>query len=329
MRVLGWVAVGVLTAAAVLSLDPAVVGLSEVTPVLQVIALRGLLAAVLGVIGAALLVLATARWRSARRHGRRAGAQPLVLGLVSVLIAVGHVGVLVERGIEPDEPFGATQDGAIDVLTLNTLGTAGGIDPVVTLIGDLRPDVVALQETPVDDAERIAELLGGDYQAFTATTGPQPVQATALLVARSLGEYLPATAPDTTFGGVWARPADGAGPELFSVHVVPPVPGDVATWRDELGVVTELCERVAGAVVAGDLNATIDHATLRDSACIDGSVEIGGLGTWPAGRPSLLGAPIDHVLADPGTWRPVAAQVLDAPGGGDHRAVLVRLVPAA
>lgn len=329
MRSVGWVVVGMLTAAAVLSLDPAVVGLSEVTPMLQVIALRGLLAAVLLVLGVGLIVIGAILLRAARRRGTRgAGPQALVLGLVSVLIAVGHVGVLVERGLARDDPLGATQDGAIDVLTLNTFGTAGGVAPVVALIEQIDPDVVALQETPVADADRIASLLGGDFQVFTDTTGPQPVQATALLVAESLGDYVLATPPDTTFGGVWARPADGDGPELFSVHLIPPMVGRVGTWRDELAVVTQLCARVPGAVVAGDLNATVDHATLRDGACVDGSVEVGGLGTWPTDRPALLGAPIDHVLADPGSWRPAASQVLDAPGAGDHRALLVRLVPA-
>lgn len=102
---------------------------------------------------------------------------------------------------------------------------------------------------------------------------------------------------------------------------------EVDTWRSELTSLTRLCERVAGAVLAGDLNATLDHAVLREAPCVDGSVDTGGLATWPAGAPDLLGASIDHVLADPQAWRPVASQVLDAPADGDHRALLVRLVP--
>jgi endonuclease/exonuclease/phosphatase (EEP) superfamily protein YafD len=330
VRVLGWAAVAILAALALVSLDPAVVGLSEITPVLQVIAMRGLLAVLL-LAGGALLV---ATGLTLRVTGRPAGgaarssaAPLLVLGIVAVLVGVGHGGVLLERGTAGD-PLGVTPDGAVDVLTLNTLGLAGGAEPVVALIDEVEPDVVALQETPAADAGRVVQLLQGSYQLFTATTGPRPVQATALLVAESMGRYEQATAPGTTFGGVWAQPARGEGPQLFSVHVVPPVPGDVETWRQELGVLTALCERIPGVVIAGDLNATVDHAAVRDSECVDGASDTGGVGTWPADRPAMLGTPIDHVLADAGRWRPTASQVLDAPGGGDHRAVLVRLVPS-
>jgi endonuclease/exonuclease/phosphatase (EEP) superfamily protein YafD len=330
VRVLGWVTVAILAALALVSLGPAVVGLSETTPVLQVIAMRGLLAVLL-LGGGALLLAAALALRLNRRWAagavRSAAAPVLVLGIVVVLVGVGHGGVLLERGTDR-EALGVTPDGAVDILTLNTLGSAGGAEPVAALIDEVGPDVVALQETPAADAERVVQLLEGSYQLFTATTGPQPVQATALLVAASMGRYQQATAPGTSFGGVWAQPAEGDGPQLFSVHVVPPIPGKVQTWRQELAVLTALCERIPGVVIAGDLNATVDHAAVRDSECVDGASDTGGVGTWPADRPALLGTPIDHVLADADRWRPTASQVLDAPGDGDHRAVLVRLVPS-
>lgn len=322
MRAFGWILVAALGLAGFLTLDPALIGLSEITPVLQAIAMRGLLAGValgLGVLlGLAGLITAYAT----RGGGRRL----LVLGLIAVVVGTGHGGVLAERGIGTGAPFGPKPDGAIDVLTLNTLGTTGGIEELVATIDDLRPDAVALQETPPDDAERIADALAHDYQVFTHTTGPNPVQGTALLVAAELGEYEQTDAPATTFGGVWARPLDG-GPELLSVHPVPPVPSNVQTWRAELAALTGLCDRVDGVVLAGDLNATVDHVSLRASACIPSAVGVGGHGTWPADRSAWLSTPIDHVLADPRAWQPIGARVLTV-GGGDHHAVLVRLVPA-
>lgn len=322
MRGLAWAGVGLLVLVAVLSLDPALVGLSETTPVLQAIAMRGWLCA--GGVGLGVVLLLVALLvRRTQGRGRRL----LVLGAVAVLVGLGHGAVLLERGTALPATLGPQPDGAIDVLTLNTLGAAGGVDPIIAMIDDLAPDVVALQETPADDAERVVEGVAGTYQLFTHTTGPSPVAATALLVSVDLGEYVQAPAPATTFGGVWARPVDGEGPELLSVHPVPPVVQNVATWRQELTLLTGLCERLPGIILAGDLNATVDHAAIRDAACVDGSVGVGGIGTWPAGRHPLLGAPIDHVLHDPGSWRASAARVLDAPGSGDHRAVLVRLVP--
>lgn len=324
MRVVGWVLVGALVIAGVVTLDPAIVGLSEVTPLLQAISLRGLLALVAGALGLLLLVAALLARKTAGK-GRRL----LVVGVVALLVGAGHYGVLVERGTSAGGSFDVAPDGAIDVLTVNTLGARGGVEDLVAMLNDLRPDVVALQETPAEDAERLAAEVAGEYQVFTATTGPQPVQATALLVSVELGEYTQREAPATRFGGVWATPVDGDGPELLSVHPVPPVPSNVPTWRSELSALTGLCARVDGVVLAGDFNATVDHAALRDSACVDGAVDTGGHGTWPAGRSPLLGTPIDHVLMDPDVWEPVASRVLEAPGSSDHRAVLVRIVPAS
>lgn len=323
MKAVGWGVVAVLGIAAVLTLDPAIVGLSEVTPVAQAIALRGVLAAAALVLGLVLVLIALLA-----RRTEGGGRRTLVVGVIALLVGAGHAGVLIERGSGAGGAFGAAPEGAIDVLTLNTLGARGDLNGLVALIDEVAPHVVALQETPADDAQRVADQVAGEYQLFTASTGPDPVQATALLVSTDLGEYAQSEAPATRFGGVWARPVDGEGPELLSVHPVPPVPSNVPTWREELGALTELCDRVEGVVLAGDFNATMDHATMRDGGCADGSVDTGGHGTWPAGSSPLIGAPIDHVLIDPGAWRPVASRVFDAPSGGDHRAVLVRIAPA-
>lgn len=321
MKVLGWVLVGILVVVGVLSLDPAQVGLSETTPVLQLIALRGWLAA--GAVGLGLvLLLAAVLARRTAGKGRRM----LVVGIVAVLVGAGHAGVLAERGLDQAGLEEPKPDTSFDVLTLNTLRMAGGPEPVVALIDDLAPDVVALQEVTPEDAAAVAEQVAGDYQLFTHTTGPDPVQGTALLVGTAMGEYEQVEAPTTTFGGVWARPVDGFGPELLSVHPVPPVPSNVDTWRSELEALVGLCERVERVVMAGDFNATLDHATLREAACEDSSVGVGGLGTWPTDRSVYLGTTIDHVLHDPDAWRAIDAAVIDAPGDGDHRAVVVRLV---
>lgn len=332
MKVLGWVLVGVAVVAALLSLDPAVVGLSETTPVLQLIALRGWLC--LGAVAVGVVLLGVGGLL--RRTGRKV-RRLLVLGMVAVLVGLGHGGVLLERGTGTGEPLPAAGEAAIDVLTLNTQGTAAGVETIIALLREAEPDVVALQETPPDDAERIGEALTTDevtWQVFTATTGPQPVQASALLVSSGLGEYQQAEAPGTTFAAVWARPVDGVGPELFSVHTVPPLPELVPTWRTELRTVAQLCDRIENVVVAGDLNATVDHATLRNAGCDAVAPGAGGAGTWPAQRPALLGAAIDHVLVQPDRWRATDARVLDVSGGdpggrGDHRALLVRIEPVA
>ena len=51
-----------------------------------------------------------------------------------------------------------------------------------------------------------------------------------------------------------------------------------------------------------------------------------GVGTWPAGVPALVGAPIDHVMATP-AWTvtgSVVLRTLDG-SGSDHRPMVVQL----
>ncbi|WP_445190275.1 endonuclease/exonuclease/phosphatase family protein [Pseudonocardia sp. Cha107L01] len=81
-------------------------------------------------------------------------------------------------------------------------------------------------------------------------------------------------------------------------------------------------------VVAGDVNATLDHAALR--AATDGAQDVAaerGLGlvsTWPTAWPRWFGVQIDHVFTAGGV-HPADARVLQLPGS-DHRALLARLV---
>jgi endonuclease/exonuclease/phosphatase (EEP) superfamily protein YafD len=123
------------------------------------------------------------------------------------------------------------------------------------------------------------------------------------------------------------RPAD-----LICVHPHPPKPPwsrrYAARWREELTVLPP--PAVPGAepprVLAGDFNATADHAYFRDLlrlGHVDAASQVGkGLAaTWAPwgahGGPGLL--TIDHVLVDP-RCTVLAASVLPLPGS-DHQAV--------
>jgi endonuclease/exonuclease/phosphatase (EEP) superfamily protein YafD len=76
-------------------------------------------------------------------------------------------------------------------------------------------------------------------------------------------------------------------------------------------------------VLAGDFNATADHAQFRRLlrlGHVDAAAQLGRglIPTWgPAGRPALL--TLDHVLLDP-RCAVLAASVHQLPGS-DHRAV--------
>jgi endonuclease/exonuclease/phosphatase (EEP) superfamily protein YafD len=116
--------------------------------------------------------------------------------------------------------------------------------------------------------------------------------------------------------------------EVVVVHPVAPVPSTVPEW--EAGVASLPPAPTTGAprILAGDFNASLDHAVFRrllatgytDAAAATGD---GLVPTWPKGRllPPLVA--IDHVLTDARAGA-VSVQVHDLPGS-DHRALFADL----
>src|SRR5699024_7880799 len=140
-KLLGWVLTLALGAMAVLTLDPARLGISTYAPVTQAIAMRPYLVAGFVAVGGVLLlgVLLAALFR--RRWPRRT-----VLAVVLLGVGAGHAAVLWDRGLG-DDPLPAAREGAVTVLTLNTLGGAAGPEQVADAAGDAGADVVVLPET--------------------------------------------------------------------------------------------------------------------------------------------------------------------------------------
>lgn len=328
-KLVGWVLTLALAAAAVLTLDPARIGLSTFAPVTQAIAMRPYLAAGFAVLGGLLLlgVMLAALFR--RRWPRRT-----VLGLVFLAVGLGHGWVLWDRGTGGVE-LPEARDGAVTVFALNTLGGGAGPEQVVDAALDAGADVLALPETSEDSARTVATALsertGTGFQVFVHRTGEWDASSTALLVSEELGEYVETDAPATAHGAVRAEPADGTGPTLLAVHPFSPhAPGRAMDrWRADVRAVTEPCRSESGVIVAGDFNATLDHEPMRDiGRCVDASVEggVGGVATWPAHRPRLVGAAIDHVLVD-GEAYTVDAAAVRSVGESDHRAVVAQISP--
>lgn len=128
---------------------------------------------------------------------------------------------------------------------------------------------------------------------------------------------------------------------LVAAHPTPPYQAGGRAWAaDWARLVADVRatygEQVEGpVVVAGDLNATLDHAPVRELERIgfrDAGEQVGaGLApTWPAGgRQSRLGiAPppfvaLDHVLTAPGLV--AVDQVLTGAAGSDHLGVVATL----
>ena len=266
-------------------------------------------------------VAAAAPWaalglRLARRRGPAATAA----------VAATALGLAVRPRRVPLPQPGATGP-RLRVLTANLYFGRGDAEVVVSRVRQGSVDVLFLQELTADAVTRLKQaglddlmphtqldLRGGSrgsgiYSRFPLTEGPavaptHMAQPTALL-------ELP----------------NGDTVELVGVHPVTPQlgRGGSVAWRTELGTLPPPGD--LPRVLAGDFNATLDHAAFRDVLRL-GYADAGRRAgkaltpTWgPPGRGPLF--TLDHVLVSR------ACAILDYAvylvPGSDHRAVLAEI----
>jgi endonuclease/exonuclease/phosphatase (EEP) superfamily protein YafD len=259
-----------------------------------------------------------------------------------IVLAFGglQLAVLSTRGTGAD-PLPAKAAGELTILSWNTLGDAPGSETIAQLAKAQQADVIVLAETSQETAQAVKSQLdaaGMPMQFFGLSYDKvSKARTTDLLVSEKLGAYRDASGTHTTdtLPSLRAVPLDGSGPSFLATHVVSPVPGEMAGWRQGLRWDADHC--VANTIAAGDFNSTLDHwdglganggdlGACRDAAKATGSAAVG---SWPTRLPTLLGAPIDHVLATP-QWKITGFHVIDTEdgAGSDHRPVVARLAPA-
>ncbi|OKK02507.1 hypothetical protein AMK26_22975 [Streptomyces sp. CB03234] len=188
-----------------------------------------------------------------------------------------------------------------------------------------RPDLLFVSECDPDCARTLGARY--PYGAHVAAAGSA---GSVILGARPLTAE-PAL-PGTTMGmpGATAR-VGGKDVTLRLAHPMPPLPGRIGLWKHELGLVGAFAAAHKGrpVILAGDFNATQDHAAFRsvlDAGALHDAARLGGAartGSWPQDGTLPPYAQIDHVLvSDDFSVR--GARFLDLPGS-DHRALLVDL----
>ncbi|HEX2073068.1 MAG TPA: endonuclease/exonuclease/phosphatase family protein [Geodermatophilus sp.] len=306
-----------------------------------------------------LAALPWATWAALRLSGQERG-YPLVPALAFTPHAAGAallpLGLAVRARSWGAAALAAVAGGALAVAVLDRAG--GGAPPAPAGVGlrlatvSLRLgladacDVVALVRRHAVDVLAVQELTPA-AEARLATAG-----LGALLPHAHVVRARPGSVPSAS-GGVWSRlpvrergtvpghfeqptvrleVPGGRDVEVTAVHTVPPLrPSWTRAWAADLDGLPAP-EQEPLRVLAGDFNATLDHAALRavlrrgyrDAACAVGR---GLAATW---RPLRLGRPrlpLDHVLVDPRIA--VAAVDLVPVRGSDHRALVVDLVVPA
>ncbi|KMS74542.1 membrane protein [Streptomyces viridochromogenes] len=231
------------------------------------------------------------------------------------------------------EPYGKTgQPGGRPLVSFRVLTSnvefGQATDALVAAVRREKPDLVFVQECEYTCDARLRKALGTDYPHRAA----QVAAGSAGSVILSRFPLDPA-GPADTVTGTMAMPgavADvrGHAVRLQLAHPMPPLPGHVDLWRRELGELRDfaVADTRSPLIVAGDFNASQDHAAfrrildtdLRDAARLTGHDRTP---SWPADTTPAFGAQIDHVLLSTGLSAR-AARFLDL-AGTDHRALLV------
>ncbi|KEP74855.1 hypothetical protein HR12_02990, partial [Microbacterium sp. SUBG005] len=236
--------------AALVVVWPQAIGIHRLPVVANAISFRALLA-----LGLAVLALPFSAVALRRRRWGVAAA----LALALTAAAVGNGAVLAARGAGS-----SSSGGELTVAAWNTYG--GSVSPaqIARLVRETGADVVSLPETDGFAAAEVAGILEADgvsmrHDTVWAAQGGERIP-TSILISDALGTYVRDVTAGSTPGlpsGIW-RSADGAGPTLVAAHPMPPFPAVLEEWNGGLGWIADRCAG-GDVIVAGDLNATLDH----------------------------------------------------------------------
>ncbi len=243
---------------------------------------------------------------------------------MAALAAAALTTAMLPRGIGSRQPH--ARGPALRVLTANLLAGQASERAVVRLVRRKRVDVLFLQELTGRAATRLEQA---------GLTHLLPHEMIDARDSGSRGSGIYARFPLRS--GLSLRPTIMAQPtarlvlpagqcvELICIHNCAPSRPlsrrNVARWREELAGLPPPAD--PPRLLAGDFNATVDHAQFRrllrlGHADAAGRTGKGLIPTWgPAGKLALL--TIDHILVDP-RCAVLAASVHHVPGS-DHRAV--------
>ncbi|MDA0636878.1 endonuclease/exonuclease/phosphatase family protein [Nonomuraea sp. MCN248] len=223
----------------------------------------------------------------------------------------------------------ATAGRPFRVLTVNLLFGRADAQAVMDLVRRLEPDALSTQElTPGAVAELDAAGLG-EVMPHRALMAEWSAAGSGIFSRHPL-EPLPGALPPLEGHNMpVARLAlpGGAPVELYDVHPVPPIGPHATAWHAALEALPGTSDR-AVRILAGDFNASLDHAPMRRLLARgykDAADQVGAglIPTWPANRRIPPVITIDHVLVDERVGVK-AVSVHDVPGT-DHRAVFAEL----
>lgn len=256
----------------------------------------------------AAIALLARRWRTAA---------------VAVALSIALAAPLMPRVLADPQPTAAGP--TVRVLALNLFYGAADATEVVDLVRERAVDVLVLLE--LDSAAASAlDRAGLDDVMPHRVFDPAPAAVGSGIASRHPVRELSLAGPSLLEQPSARVRLDDTDIEVVGVHPTPPV-NRVDDWRQELRGLPAAPDNGSARILAGDFNATLDHAELRrvlDSGYVDAAEQTGDAlrTTWPQRR-TAPPVTLDHVLVD----RRAAVhgfEVIDV-DGSDHRAVLATL----
>ncbi len=236
--------------------------------------------------------------------------------------------ILVAPRVVPNEP-GPHRGPTFRVLASNIHQGGADLGRIVDLVRSEDVDILALSEVEPATPVRLQRLGLGKVLPYSDITHlGQPRPGGAIFSRFPLTPEPPLTRPLTPRALIEAGPLEL---DFTAVHTYAPMRSAIPAWAESLGKLPAANEP-GTQLLAGDFNATLDHAELRDvigTGYRDAAEQRGGglTPTWPEGRLFPPGVTIDHVLADDGL------EILDyrtfTVPGTDHRAVYAELARTA
>lgn len=245
----------------------------------------------------------------------------------TVVVAAGALGLAVRTRRIP-RPQPRASGSLLRVLTVNAYFGRADMDVVVERARQLRVDVLFLQELTQDAVTRLKQAGLEDLMPHAQLDLRGGSRGSGIYSRFPLGEG-PAVPPTRM-----AQPAallklpDGEMAELICVHPVSPHlwrPG-TTQWSAELRVLPPPGERPR--ILAGDFNASLDHAVFRDLLALgyaDAALQAGNAltPTWGPFRRGWAVLTLDHVLVTKGCA--VLETSVHYIPGTDHRAVYAKI----
>ncbi|RII11321.1 hypothetical protein DSC45_28955 [Streptomyces sp. YIM 130001] len=231
-------------------------------------------------------------------------------------------------------PYGDGATGAkgpavaeLRVMTSN-LEFGGATNALLRTVRTERPDLIFVQECDQRCATTLRRRLPGEGYAHLSVERAGGAEGSAIVSRFPLTRTAGVPGELAMPGAVLE--VNGHYVRLQLAHPMPPVPDSLGTWRSELGRLHGwAAEYATGPVIlAGDFNATQDHAAFRriiDTGLYDSTRLTGDsrVPSWPTSMLPPLGAQIDHVLVSRHFQASIARFV--NLGDTDHRSLIVEL----